>query len=83
MNLSFDKLLDSNLKKKSQNLIDEIRFKSTIRKYNNINYSLSDLLINCRDEEIQAMFFSMIYYFRKGFKKIGNKDYEKEENKIE
>ena len=83
MNLSFDKLLDSNLKKISQNLIDEIRFKSSIRKYNNINYSLSDLLINCRDEEIQAMFFSMIYYFRKGFKKIGNKDYEKEENKID
>ena len=77
--LSFDKLLENNLKKISQNLIDEIRLKSTIRKYKNINYSLRDLLINCRDEDIQAM----IYYFSKELKNGDNEDYEEEEYKID
>ena len=43
MALSFDKLLDKNLKRISMNLLDEIQLKSTIKKYKNINYQLRDL----------------------------------------
>jgi len=63
--LSFDKLLDSNLKRISANLIKELRFREAIRKYRNINYSLRDLLINCGEEEIQGL----IYFYSKESKK--------------
>jgi len=81
MILSFDKLLDNDLKKISQNLIDDIKLRPTIKKYKNINYSLRDLLINCRDEDIQAM----IYYFSKATKKEDNEenDDQEENNKID
>ena len=57
MILSFDKLLDNVLKKISDNLIDEINFKYILSTYKNINFSLKDLLINCKNEEIQALIF--------------------------
>ena len=80
MTLSFDKLLDNDLKKISQNLIDEIKLINIIRKYKNINYSLRDLLINCGNQDIQAM----IYYFSKITKMEDNEDNEdQEENKID
>jgi len=79
--LSFDKLLDNDLKRISQNLIDEIKLKNTITKYDKIiNYSLKDLLINCKEEEIQAL----IYYFSKESQKKDNEDNEdKKENRID
>ena len=40
--LTFDKLLDNDLRKISKNLIDDIKIKITLRKYTNINYSLMD-----------------------------------------
>jgi len=80
MVLSFDKLLDNKLKILSNNLINEIKLKNTINKYNDIKYSLKDLLINCRDENIQAL----IYYFSKESQKIDNEDIEdQEENKLD
>jgi hypothetical protein len=78
MILSFGKLLDDDLTRISQNLIDEIKLKSTINKYKNINYSLRDLLINCKNEDIQAM----IYYLSNKLKNEDNEDNEdQEENK--
>ena len=78
--LSFDKLLDNESKKISQYFIDEIKLYSIIRKYKNINYSLRDLLINCSNEDIQAM----IYYYTKVLKSQNDEDYEdQEENKID
>ena len=77
MILSFDKLLDNNLKNISKNLIEEIKLKKTIDRYKNINYSLKELLINCGDEEIQGL----IYYFSKEYKKDDNE--EQNENKID
>ena len=55
MILTFDNLFDSNLKKISRNLKDEINFKKYIAKYKKINYSFEDLLINYGDEDIQGI----------------------------
>ena len=66
MILSFDKLIDNELKIITNNLMEDIKLKSTIDNYKNINYSLKDLLINCGTEEIQGL----IYYFSKQSKKI-------------
>jgi len=60
MTISFDKVLDNDLKELANNLIDEINLKKTIKKYEeDINYSLKDLLINCGKEKIQGL----VYYF--------------------
>ena len=76
MNLSFDKLLDKDLETISNEVIDEMNLKEAIRKCKNINFSLKDLLINCEDEEIQAL----IYYFQKELKKNDYED-DEEQNK--
>ena len=57
--LSFDKLLDNNLKSMSNSLIEEFNLK----RYSDIdiNYSIEDLLINCKEEEI----YQLIYFFSK------------------
>ena len=68
INLSFDKSLDTNLKRISKQVIDTMKLNEAIIKYKNINYSLKDLIINCKDEEIQAL----IYYFQKELKKNDN-----------
>jgi len=77
MILSFDNLLDSELRTISKNLIDDIKLRTSIRKYRNINFSLRDLLINCRNEDIQAM----IYYFSKALKKEESEENEDQEEK--
>ena len=79
--LSFDKLLDSNLKRISANLIKELKLREAIRKYRNINYSLRDLLINCGEEEIQGL----IYYYSKESKKTKDEldNEEQQENNID
>ena len=77
MNLSFDKLLDDQLKNIAKNLIEEIKLRNTIKKYKHINYSLKDLLINCGDEEIQGL----IYYFSQELNKnddeLNNEEFKK------
>ena len=78
MNLSFGKLLDGNLKEISMELIEKFELKSSINSYNEIEYSLKDLLIGCTMEEIQGL----IYYFSKKLKK-NSKDDENEEQKEE
>ena len=75
ISFSFDKLLDNNLKRIASNLIEEINLNYVFNKFrNNINYSLEDLIINCREEEIQAL----IYYFYYFSKEIKDKNNEKE-----
>ena len=74
--VTFDNLLDSNLKNISKNLINEINLKKIIGKYKNINYSLEDLLINCGDEDIQGL----IYYFNNELKK-GEEEQDNDEKK--
>ena len=78
MHLSFDKLLDNQLKIISKNLIEEINLTNTINKYNKINYSLMDLLINCGDEEIEGL----IYYLNK-VPKIKNNEYNNYDEKYD
>ena len=68
IDLSFDKLLDNNLKKIACNLIDEMKFEKSFKKYPKINYSLKDLLINCEEQEIQGL----VYYFSNESKKNDN-----------
>ena len=72
MILSFDQLLDENLKLIAKNLIEEFRFRNIIRKYNNMNYSLKDLMINCGNEDIQGL----IYYFSKESKTKDSDTYD-------
>jgi len=42
-----------------------MNFWRTLKNYEDINYSLKDLLINCGEEEIQGL----IYYYSNKFKK--------------
>ena len=78
MILSFENLLDDDLKKKSENIIKGIDLKHNIEDFekSNANYSLQDLLINCGDQEIQGL----IYYYSKYYKKNENDDDSKGEN---
>ena len=64
--LSFDKLLDNNLKRISTNFMNELKLRELLKKYRNINFSIRDLLINCGEEEIQGL----IYYYSKEARKI-------------
>ena len=65
MNLTFNKLLDNQLKRIAENIIKDIKLKNTIKKYKRINFSLRDLLINSEEEEIQGL----VYYFSQESKK--------------
>ena len=79
MVLSFDQLLDNELKALSKNLIDKMNFRRALKKYEDINYSLKDLLINCGEEEIQGL----IYYYSNKFKKKDNNNDNLFDNKKE
>ena len=76
MILSFDELLDNNLRGISRRLIRDLNIKNSVNRYENINYSLNDLLINCGDEEIQGL----IYHFSIEANKDGNES-DNEETK--
>ena len=80
MNLSFDKLLDDDLEKKSENIVNGISLNEAIKNFKksveDVNYSLEDLLINCGDQEIRGL----IYYYSTVYKKSENDDNEKKEN---
>ena len=82
INVSFDKLLDEGLIKMSQNLTDNLGLKK-VEKYNfnKIGYLLSDLLINCRDEEIQGLIYNLYNLFKEENKK--NKQEGKKEERID
>ena len=66
--LSFDELLDAELKAISKQLINDLNLKNKIKNYDNTNYSLNNLLINCGDEEIQGL----IYHYSIDASKDGN-----------
>ena len=78
MNLSFEKLLDKDTKRISDNFLNEIKLLKSIEKYKNINYSLKDLLINCNEEDIRAL----IYFFSKELKKDETEENEEQKDKI-
>ena len=69
MVLSFNKLIDNQLKIISDNIIEEIQLKNHIKKYKNANYYLKNLLINSSDEEIQGL----IYYYSQEQENINDK----------
>ena len=71
----FDDLLDDRIKSISLNIINEFNFRNIIRQYKDLNYSLNDLLINCRNHDIQKL----IYYLNKEFE-WNNNGTEKELN---
>ena len=56
-----------------------MNFRRTLEKYEDINYSLKDLLINCGEEEIQML----IYYYCNKQKKKDNKNGNIVDNKKE
>lgn len=76
MIVTFDQLLDDRLNMISNNLINDIKLRNTINLYDNINYSLKNLLINCRSEEIKGL----IYYFSIVSKKDENETNNEEIN---
>ena len=71
----FYKLLDDRIKSISSNIINEFNFRNVIRQYKDLNYSLNDLLINCRKDDIHEL----IYYLNKEFE-WNNNGTEKELN---
>ena len=75
MNLSFGKLLNKKLKDISNDIIDNFNLKISINSYKKINYSLRDLLINCKLDEIQGMIY---YYNKKNKKNVNELDNEVE-----
>ena len=77
MVISFDKLLDNDIKKMANDIIDHFKIQSSIKSYkDDINYSLEDLLINCGTEEIQGL----VYYYTKVLK--ANDEQENNEKQI-
>ena len=70
ISISFDKLLDNRTKRITNEFLEEINWKN----FREIDYSLKDLLINCRRENIQGL----IFYFSKFFELNENKDDEKD-----
>ena len=77
MNLSFEKLLDNETKRISDNFLKDIKLEKSIEKHKSINYSLKDLLINCSEEDIRAL----IYYFSKELKKDETEENEEQKDK--
>ena len=80
MIVTFDKLLDNNLETKTTNIIEVINLNSRVEKYtfNDINYLLKDLLINCGDDEIQGLVYNFYYLYKES-----NNDSDNEEQKTE
>ena len=78
INLSFDKLLDKELNLISRDIIYNLDLKRNIERITEINYSLKDLLINCRDQEIKGL----IYYYSK-VSKMNEDESDDNENKKE
>ena len=76
--LSSENLLDDDLKKKSENIINGINLKGDIEDFEkeNANYSLKDILINCEDQDLQGL----IYYYSNYYKKNENVGSKKKEN---
>ena len=79
MVLSFVNLLDYELITLGRRIIDEMNFRRALKRYEDINYSLKDLLINCGEEEIQGL----IYYYSNKFKKKDNNNDNLVDNKKE
>ena len=83
-NLSKDKIIFSSRFKNaklhlftkflSTNIIKEFKLKEAIRKFRDNNYLLKDLLINCKEEDIQGL----IYYY--SIESNNNDDNEQQEN---
>ena len=73
---SIDKLLNNDLLRISAELFEDIEIKEIIKKYENINYCLKDLLINLGMQEIQGL----VYYFSK-FSKLDENESDNEEPK--
>ena len=80
INVSFDKLVDKGLEIISKNLIEELNLIKRVEKYNfkEIGYLLNDLLINCKDDEIQGLIYNLYNIFKES-----NKNNDKEEKKEE
>ena len=80
INVSFDKLLDKGLETLSKNLIEELNLIKRVEKYNfkETGFLLNDLLINCKDDEIQGLIYNLYNIFKES-----NKNNDKEEQKEE
>ena len=70
INVSFDKLVDKGLEIISKNLIEELNLIKRVEKYNfkEIGYLLNDLLINCKDDEIQGLIYNLYNIFKESNK---------------
>ena len=75
MNLSFGRLLGGKLEKISEEIIGDFQLNS-IKNFNEIEYSLEDLLIGCTTEEIQGL----IYYFNEKLEKNKNEQENEQSN---
>ena len=79
MYLSFDNLLDEQLLRISREIIESLDLKERVSGYENANYSLEDLLINCDIPNIQGL----VYYYSKKIMANEEKTKKEKENNDE
>jgi hypothetical protein len=82
-----NKILNKEIRTISQNLIEEFNLVKRIEKYNfnEVNYLINDLLINCRDQDIQGLIYILYNLFKEKNKNNDNQEQKEEkidENKI-
>ena len=78
INLKFDNLLDNQLKMIARNLIDELEFKYVLERFKYIYYSLEDLLINCREEDIKGLIYYCSQFLQLNKNDSDDEDFENE-----
>lgn len=82
-----NKILKKEIRIISQNLIEEFNLVKRVEKYNfnEVNYLINDLLINCRDQDIQGLIYILYNLFKEKNKNNDNQEQKEEkidENKI-
>ena len=77
--ISFDKILKEELNIICKKLKNKMDLKNLLKKYDKMNYELKDILINCKNEEIQKL----VYYYSIKLKEPTNEKKINEELLIE
>ena len=74
LNVSFDNLLNDEMKKISMSIIEEINLNNIIKQYSKLSYSLENLLINSSNKDIEGLIYHYFNIYQKSEKEINEKE---------